>query len=200
MCVPRSLRTRLTRRNGHGRSQGDGLWLPRGSWLSAHHQRVPTPRPGRLPRRARQKQATPRKQAHGERQTSAGLELERRPMDVACRVHDYLRGFVCTPRERRRQAFDPSFLRTTERAVPGLSASDGVPADHSSRERAAYAGNRENRRCCGAAGIVAGPDGNIVVPSRRDDIAAFGPAAIVRSSSAPGRGVPGPRRSVRVAA
>lgn len=48
---------------GCGRSQGDGPRLPLATWqatwqesmLLAHHQRVPTPRPGRSPRRARQK-------------------------------------------------------------------------------------------------------------------------------------------------
>lgn len=95
---------RAGRRRGHGRSLGDGPRLPLGSGPLAHHRRVPTPRPGRSPRRARQT-ATAR-QAHGERQTSAGLELELRPMDVACRVHDCLRALVCTPRERGRQAVD----------------------------------------------------------------------------------------------
>ena len=96
---------RAARRRGCGRSLGDGPRLPLGSGRLAHHRRVPTPRPGRSPRRERQTARA--KRTHGERQTSAGLELELRPMDVACRVHDCLRGFVCTPREQSRQAVCP---------------------------------------------------------------------------------------------
>lgn len=91
-------------RRGCGRSLDDDPRLPHGGGLLAHHRRVPTPRPGRSPRRERQKARA--KRTHREQQTSAGLELERRPMDVACRVHDCLRVLVCTPRKRRRQAFD----------------------------------------------------------------------------------------------
>jgi hypothetical protein len=50
-------------------------------------RRVPTLPTGALPRRQRKRaQARPR-QAHGERQTSAELELELRPEDVVCRRH-----------------------------------------------------------------------------------------------------------------
>lgn len=42
---------------------------------------------GTLPRRQRKRKRTQRTQAHGERQTSAELELKRRPEDVACSRH-----------------------------------------------------------------------------------------------------------------
>ena len=107
------------------------------SWQFAarSHPRVPTPRPGRLPPGEAARQEAERwqhasKRTHGERQTSAELELERRPMDVACRVHDCcLRGFLSTPHFQPRQPFHHGFFRVstmfTARSTDTPEAGDG---------------------------------------------------------------------------
>lgn len=81
---------------------------------------VPTLRPERYCRggqkwtQKRKRTARQRAHAHGERQTSAELELERRPVDVACRRHIVrLRDKLCTPAQRRRQAFVVDFFAST---------------------------------------------------------------------------------------
>lgn len=126
----------------------------RGALFRHAPPRVPTPPTGALPHRQRKR--TQAAQAHGERQTSAELELKRRPEDVACSRHNRCLDEFDEPTRllRRRQAFVSISLklsrcshsparptlaptsppRPRERR-PRLSAVEHGPSGHSSRTR-----------------------------------------------------------------